>query len=68
MKTICRQAIDAYIQSAALSEDFTAGYAQALAIATGLGKQQPEQGASDFAAVSRSAAGIAGGARTFAAA
>jgi hypothetical protein len=38
-------AIDAYIQSAALSEDFTASYAQALSIATGLAKERPEQGA-----------------------
>ncbi len=42
------EAIAAYIRSAALSEDFTAGYAQALAIATGLAKQQPEQGATIF--------------------
>jgi spermidine synthase len=39
------EAIEAHIRSAALSEDFTAGYAQALAIATGLAKKQPEQGA-----------------------
>ena len=39
------EAVDAYIQSAALSEDFTAGYAQALAIATGLAKERSEQSA-----------------------
>ena len=37
------RAIDAYIRSAQISEDFTAGYAQALAIATGLSKDRPEQ-------------------------
>jgi spermidine synthase len=39
------EAVDAYIRSAALSEDFTAGYAQALAIAVGLTRERPEQSA-----------------------
>ncbi|MGZ8940234.1 MAG: hypothetical protein ACXW32_13585, partial [Limisphaerales bacterium] len=36
-------ALNAYIESARISEDFTAGYAQALGIATGLARERPEQ-------------------------
>ena len=36
-------AISAYIESARISEDFTAGYAQALALATGLAKERPQE-------------------------
>ncbi|MGZ8919629.1 MAG: spermidine synthase, partial [Limisphaerales bacterium] len=36
-------ALNAYIESARISEDFTAGSAQALGIATGLARERPEQ-------------------------
>ena len=37
------EAVEAYVRSAALSEDFTAGYAQALTIATGMSQQRPQE-------------------------
>ena len=37
------KAVAAYIESARISPDFTAGYAQVITIATGLAREQPQQ-------------------------